>query len=371
MHIGTKKYSLLAASVLLVVAAACGSDNKASDATTAAPAATTAGTAAPAATTAGTDAPATSAATAGTAGAATGAAPAGMKVVYVPGLTGNPFYNTVACGAQKKADELGIDFTYQGAPEFDVAKQSAIVSALVGEKPDAIMISVTDPDAMIPPLQEAKDAGIDIIGIDGDLSDTSILSTNIQSDNHEGGTLAAKSLVEAVGEDVGGDVLGLSNNPGSPIGEQREKGFTDELAKHPKFKYLGTQFTNNQQADAATIVSTTASSNANLVGVYTMATNNTEGAVTGLREADKTVDDVKIVGYDVSAPILTALEAGDITGLVVQYPFGAGQKGVETAVALANGETVDRNQKTDFVFATPANVASEEVQKFIYKLDCA
>ena len=139
MHIGTKKYSLLAASVLLVVAAACGSDNKASDATTAAPAATTAGTAAPAATTAGTDAPATSAATAGTAGAATGAAPAGMKVVYVPGLTGNPFYNTVACGAQKKADELGIDFTYQGAPEFDVAKQSAIVSALVGEKPDAIM----------------------------------------------------------------------------------------------------------------------------------------------------------------------------------------------------------------------------------------
>ena len=371
MHIRTKKHSLLAVSVLLVVAASCGSDDNASDATTAAPAATTAGTSAPAGTTAGTDAPATSAATAETAGSATGAAPAGMKVVYVPGLTGNPFYNTVACGAQKKADELGIDFTYQGAPEFDVAKQSAIVSALIGEKPDAIMISVTDPDAMIPPLQEAKDAGIDIIGIDGDLSDPSILSTNIQSDNHEGGTLAAKSLVEAVGEDVGGDVLGLSNNPGSPIGEQREKGFTDELAKHPKFKYLGTQFTNNQQADAATIVSTTASSNANLVGVYTMATNNTEGAVTGLREADKTVDDVKIVGYDVSAPILTALEAGDITGLVVQYPYGAGQKGVETAVALANGETVERNQKTDFVFATPANVASEEVQKFIYKLDCA
>jgi len=372
MHIRTKKHSLLAASLLLVVAASCGSDDNKSDATTAAPATTAAATtAAPAASTAGSDASATSGATAETTGASTGTAPKGMKIVYVPGLTGNPFYNTVACGAQKKADELGIDFTYQGAPEFDVAKQSAIVSALVGEKPDAIMISVTDPDAMIPPLQEAKDAGIDIIGIDGDLSDTWIMSTNIQSDNHEGGTLAAKSLVEAVGEDVGGDVLGLSNNAGSPIGEQREKGFTDELAKHPKFKYLGTQFTDNQQAQAATIVSTTASSNDNLVGVYTMATNNTEGAVTGLREADKTVDDVKIVGYDVSAPILTALEAGDITGLVVQYPYGAGQKGVETAVALANGETVERNQKTDFVFATPANVASEEVQKFIYKLDCA
>ena len=30
---------------------------------------------------------------------------------------------------------------------------------------------------MIPPLQEAKDAGIAMIGIDGDLSNTSIMST--------------------------------------------------------------------------------------------------------------------------------------------------------------------------------------------------
>ena len=299
-----------------------------------------------------------------------GSVPDGFSIVYVPGLTGNPFYNTVACGAQARADELGIDFTYQGAPEFDVAKQSAIVSALIGQKPNAIMISVTDPDAMIPPLQEAKDAGIAVIGIDGDLSDTSIMGTNIQSDNLVGGALAAHSLVEAVGEDVGGDVLGLSNTAGSPIGEQREQGFTDELAKYPAFHYLGTQYTNNQQADAATIVSTTAQSNDNLVGVYTMNTNNTEGAVTGLREADKTVDDVKIVGYDTSEPILQALEDGQITGLVVQYPYGAGRLGVDSAVALANGLAVPRNQATQFVFATPENVDTPEVQQFIYKLDC-
>ena len=366
----SRKYLLISASALLAIAtAACGSDDDSDATTPATTAETTAASTADttAATTADTAATGSSAATGGGEDLV---APEGMSIVYVPGLTGNPFYNTVACGAETEADRLGIDFTYQGAPEFDVAAQSAIVSALIGEKPDAIMISVTDPDAMIPPLQEAKDAGIDVIGIDGDLSDESILATNIQSDNLIGGALAAKSLVEAVGEDVGGDVLGLSNNAGSPIGEQREKGFTDELAKHPAFNYLGTQFTDNQQSEAATIVSTTASSNDNLVGVYAMATNNTEGAVTGLREADKTVEDVKIVGYDVSAPILEALDAGDITGLVVQYPYGAGVLGVDTAVRLANGEEVERNQATEFVFATPDNLDSEEVQKFIYKLDC-
>lgn len=299
-----------------------------------------------------------------------GEVPEDMSIVYVPGLTGNPFYNTVACGAETRAEELGIEFSYQGAPTFDVALQSGIVSALIGEDPDAIMISLTDPDAMIPPLQEAVDAGINVIGIDGDLSDREILATNIQSDNFVGGALAARSLVEAVGEDVGGDVLGLSNNAGSPIGEQREQGFVDELANYPAFNYLGTQYTNNEQAQAATIVSTTASSNDNLVGVYTMATNNTEGAVTGLREAGMSPDDVSIVGYDVSEPILQALADGAVTGLVVQYPYGAGRLGVDTAVALENGLEVPRDQATDFVFATPENYESEEVQQFIYKLDC-
>lgn len=371
----SNKYSLIGAGLLLTATAACGSSSsttRASSTTAAAAAATTVGAAATtvgaAATTAGTAAAGT---TAGTSAADIGTPPKGMKIVYVPGLTGNPFYNTVACGAQTEAKALGIDFSYQGSPDFDVAKQSAVLSAITGTKPTAVMISVTDPTAMIPPLKEAKDAGIKLIGIDGDLSDTSILSTNIQSDNLIGGALAATSLVNAVGEDVGGDVLGLSNNPGSPIGEQREKGFTGELAKHPKFHYLGTQFTKNAQATAATITSTTAGSNAKLIGVYTMNTNNTEGAVTGLREAGKTSKQVRVVGYDTSAPILEALKAGDVTGLVVQYPYGAGKLGVDTAVALANGKSVPRNQATKFVFATPDNLNSPEVQQFIYKLDCS
>ena len=378
----SKKYSLIGAGLLLTATAACGSSSSttratsttaAGTATTVGAAATTVGAAATtvgaAATTAGTAAAGTTAGT--TAAADIGTPPKGMKIVYVPGLTGNPFYNTVACGAQTEAKALGIEFSYQGSPDFDVAKQSAVVSAITGTKPTAVMISVTDPTAMIPPLKEAKDAGIKLIGIDGDLSDTSILSTNIQSDNLIGGALAATSLVNAVGEDVGGDVLGLSNNPGSPIGEQREKGFTGELAKHPKFHYLGTQFTKNAQATAATITSTTAGSNAKLIGVYTMNTNNTEGAVTGLREAGKTSKQVRVVGYDTSAPILEALKAGDVTGLVVQYPYGAGKLGVDTAVALANGKSVPRNQATKFVFATPDNLNSPEVQQFIYKLDCS
>ena len=304
-------------------------------------------------------------------GAGSGASSDGgdaLSVVYVPGLTGNPFYNTVGCGAAAKAEELGVDFKVQGSPEFDVAKQTAIVNALVAEAPDALMISVTDSTAMKLPLAEAKAAGIDIITIDGDLEDKSIALTNIQSDNEEGGALAAENLAKLVGEK--GAVLGINQSPGNPIGEAREKGFKDKLAEYPGMTYLETQYSENSTATAAQIASAAATSNADLVGVYTMSTNNTEGAITGVREAGKT-GVVRVVGYDTSEPILQALEDGTVDGVVVQYPYGEGQSGVQSAVDASEGRDVPREQTAPFVFATPENQASDEVQQYVYKTDCA
>ena len=86
------------------------------------------------------------------------------KIVYIPGLTGNPFYNTVSCGASAEAKTLGVGYSYQGASTFAVADQTNIVNAVVATKPGAIMISITDPTAMIGPLTAAKNAGIKMNG---------------------------------------------------------------------------------------------------------------------------------------------------------------------------------------------------------------
>src|SRR2546421_6626526 len=101
---------------------------------------------------------------------------ASVKVVYIQGITGNPFYTSVTCGAQKVAKANGVDFSYQGPNEWSVSKQTDIVNAVAASKPDVIMISIADPKAMIAPLAQAKAAGIKIITIDGDLEKTDIAS---------------------------------------------------------------------------------------------------------------------------------------------------------------------------------------------------
>lgn len=301
-------------------------------------------------------------------GSGDSASPEGKEVVYIQGMSGIPFYSSVACGAKEEAAKHGIKFAAQGAAEWDVAKQTAIVNAVVAKKPDAIMISVTDTKAMIPPLAQAKAAGIPIIGIDDDLADRSIMASKIQSDSIEGGKLAGERLAELIGGK--GEVIAINNTPGTPIGDARVEGFKQGIAAHPGIKFLGVKYSNNETAKAANIASTTASSNPNLAGIFTVTTNNTEGSVTGLREAKKT-GKVRLVGYDTSDPIVEALRNGAVDGLVVQYPYGEGIQGIKTAMDIWAGKDVERDQSSPFVVATPENVDDAEVQKYIYKMECS
>jgi ribose transport system substrate-binding protein len=303
----------------------------------------------------------------GSSGSGGGSSAKTYKIVYIPGLTGNPFYSTVACGAKSVAAQNHVNFSVQGASEFDVAKQTAVVNAVVSNKPDAIMISHDDPKAMIPPLLQAKNAGIKIMTIDGDLADTSIAVSNIQSNNLQGGQLAGQAMGKLLHGK--GSVIVVDNDPGFPIAEQRVQGFAQAIKKFPGIKYLGVKYSHNSVSNAANIVSTTAGSNPSLAGVYTVETNNTEGAITGVREAKKT-GKIHIVGYDTSDPIVEALHKGTLDADIVQYPYGEGQKGIETLVNALKGKSVPRNQTAPFVVATPKNVDTPKVQKYIYKLTC-
>jgi ribose transport system substrate-binding protein len=288
-------------------------------------------------------------------------------VVYVPGLTGNPFYSTVACGAKSVAAKLGVNFSVQGAPTFSVTAQTPVVQALIASKPNAIMISNDDPVGMIAPLKQAQDEGIKIVNIDGDLAEKSIGVTNIQSNNLAGGMLAGQAMAKLIHGK--GDVVILDNDPGYPISEQRVQGFKNAIAKDPGITDLGVQYSHNETSNAASIVTATAAAHSTLAGVYAVETNNTEGAITGVREAHL-VGKVKIVGYDTSDPIVAGIENGTVSADIVQYPYGEGQLGLESAVKAIEGKPVAREQTQPFVVATPANVKTAMVQKFIYKTTC-
>lgn len=304
-----------------------------------------------------------------TAASATGADTSKIgKIVYIPGLTGNPFYNTVSCGAGTEAKAKGAQFEYLGSPTFDVQKQTAIVQQVTLTKPGAILISVTDPKAMAGPLKAAKDQGVKIITVDGDLEDTSVGISNIQSDSLAGGKLAGIAMAKAVGSS--GTVLPIDNSTGFLPSKQRTDGFAEGVKSiSPNIKVLPVQYSANDPAKAASFVQQASAAHPDLVGVFGAETNNTQGALTGVREAGKTKK-IKVAGYDTSDPIVTALKAGQLLGVVVQNPRGEGVQAVDSAIAAMQGQPVDRNQAADALFVTQATVDTDKAKSYIYDVNC-
>ncbi len=289
------------------------------------------------------------------------------RITYIQGVTGNPFYMSVTCGGAEAAKRLGVTFDAQGPAQYTPALQMRVLNAVIAGQPDGIMFTSDDPVALTATLLEAKERGIKIISIDGDVKDMSVALSNVQSDNYQGGTQAGRILAELLGDK--GKVMALMNSPAANVAQQRLFGFQDEIAKHPGISYIGVQYSNNQTAKAASIITSTVAAHPDLAGVFTITTNNTEGAATGVREAQME-GKIKIVGFDTSDPIVEAIRKGVVSADIVQYPYRVGQLGVEMMVDALQGKPVERQVKTPFVVATPQNVDTPEVQKFIYRTNC-
>ncbi len=289
------------------------------------------------------------------------------KIVYVEGVTGSPFYSSVACGAQETAKKIGVTFDAQGPQQYQPALQLRVLDAVIASRPDGILFTADDPVALTATLLQAKAQGIKIISIDGDIKNMSVALSNIQSDNVEGGIKAAQALAAAIGDK--GVVMALMNSPAANVSAQRLQGFVGEMAKHPGITYLGVQYSNNQTAKAASVVTSTVAAHPDLSGIFTITTNNTEGAATGVREAGG-IGKIKIVGFDTSDPIVRAIRTGIVTADVVQYPYHIGELGVQMMLDALDGKPIEREVHTPFVIATKENVDTPEVQRFIYRTSC-
>ena len=289
------------------------------------------------------------------------------KIIYIQGVTGNPFYMSVSCGAAEAARRLGVTFDAQGPQQYTPALQMRVLNAVIAGQPDGILFTADDPVALTATLNEAKERGIKIISIDGDVKDMSVALANIQSDNFEGGRQAGRTLAELIGGK--GKVMALMNSPAANVAQQRLQGFQEEIGKHPEITFLGVQYSNNQTAKAASIITSTVAAHPDLAGVFTITTNNTEGAATGVREAQRE-GKIRIVGFDTSDPIVEAIRSGIVSADIVQYPYRVGQLGLEMMVDALAGKPVQRQVNTPFVVATPQNVDTPEVQKFIYRTNC-
>jgi ribose transport system substrate-binding protein len=301
-------------------------------------------------------------------GSGSGQAAGGKKnITLIQGTKADNFYITMACGAKAAAEKAGVNLDVTGPEKFDAGEQVPIVSSVTAKKPDAVLIAPTDSKALIPSMTQMKSAGIKLVEVDTTVEDDSLAVSKISTDNMKGGQLAAQTLVKLIGGK--GSVIVINVNPGISTTDARAKGFEQEISSSSGVTLLPVQYSNDEPAKAASIVSATLSAHPDLAGIFATNVLTAEGVATGLRAAAKQ-DKVKIVGFDAGTQQVQDLQSGVVQALIAQDPYGIGEQGVQTAVDALDGKTVQSAIQTDLFAITKDNLSSPEAQKFLYKDKC-
>jgi ribose transport system substrate-binding protein len=296
-----------------------------------------------------------------------GAKKGNYKLTFVQGVAGDAFYISMQCGIQAEAAKQGATVTTQGAQKFDPTLQTPVLQSVIASKPDAILIAPTDVSAMQQPIAQAKQQGIKIVLVDTTLTDPSVAVSAISSDNAGGGKAAFDAIKQLAPN--GGKVLGVGVQPGISTTDARDKGFGDAAKADSKFTYLGVQYSQNDPAKAASIVSAALQKDPDIVGIFASNLFSAEGAATGIRQAGKQ-DKVKVVGFDAGPDQIKALQDGTVQALIAQQPATIGTDGVQQAIKALKGEQTTTSIKTGFTIITNDNLSSAEGQAAAYTASC-
>ncbi|MFN8078786.1 MAG: ABC transporter substrate-binding protein [Kineosporiaceae bacterium] len=308
----------------------------------------------------------TSAAAGGASSAAGGSG--GKKITLMVGVKGDPFYISMECGAKEAVAAAGATLDVQGPDKFDATLQNPMLDAVAASKPDALLVAPNDAKASTPSLKRIQDAGTKVVLVDTAVEDTTIGVSRIATNNELGGEKAAEAL-QTLGLKSGSKVLVISTDPGITSVDARIAGF-NKKAKELGFVLVSeAQYSHNQAAEGAKVISAALAKDADLAGVFATNLFTAQGVATGVKQAGKS-GTVKVVGFDAGPDQMKQLAAGDVQALVAQKPFDIGKQGVEQALAALSGGSVTAKIETESLVVTKDNMAQPDVAKYIYKAGC-
>jgi ribose transport system substrate-binding protein len=302
----------------------------------------------------------------GSGGESSGGGSDGVKLAFVQGVAGDEFYISMQCGIEAAAKEAGATVTTQGPEKFDPTLQKPLVDSVVASKPDALLVAPTDVKAMEGPLQAAADAGIKVVLVDTTLEDPSMAVSQISSDNKGGGAAAFEAIKKEHPD--GGKVLVVSVDPGISTTDARAEGFQEAAEAESSFEFLGVQYSHNEPATAAEIVTAALQKDPDIVGIFAANLFAAEGTATGVQQAGKQ-GNVTIVGFDAGPAQVKQLEAGTVQALVAQEPATIGEMGVEQALLALDDKKTEEKIQTGFTIITQDNVDGD-AKDAIYKSSC-
>jgi len=267
-----------------------------------------------------------------------------ITIALVVKTLNNPFFVTLEQEAKKTAAELGVDLISQ-APEreIDVEKQMQIIENLIQRKVDAICISASGSQQIIPAVAKANKAGIPVLAVDNRIDSLTAaqagarIVTYIGSDNEKGGEIAADYIVRRL--QGKGKVAILEGTPGHETSIARLSGFLRCIKKVPGIKIAASLTANYERAEGYSVFQNMLESHQDIDALFACNDMMALGAVEAITQAGKE-GKIIIVGFDAIEDAKNAIIEGKMDASIAQFPGEMGRLAVEKALEVIKGNSI-------------------------------
>ena len=220
------------------------------------------------------------------------------------------FFNQMNSGAMAAAKKAGAKLVIFNANNEPAAQNNAI-DDYIQQKVDGLIVDAIDVNGLMPAVKAAAAAGIPVIAVDAILPADGPQKAQIGVDNTAGGASRGEiprriraSLPGRQGE------LGVVGALNSLHSEPAAEGFEDALAKEPGIKLVQVVDGRNVQDNAMSAAETLITGNPDMNTLYATGEPALIGASGGGGKPGQRADRVKVLGWDLSAAAIKAIDEG-------------------------------------------------------------
>ena len=291
-----------------------------------------------------------------------GTADGAVEICYVTAAEAHPYVTPANEAFDAAAAEAGATVT-RLSQEFDVQTGTEQLTTCVGRNPDGIVLWPLDPQAYIPGLIAAQDAGIPVVLINSPMDDEALpyVTSFTGPDVYEEGVLSADALNEALGGE--GNVVIIAGQAGNGTTIGRTDGFTERLTELGSnievLQIVNADFDQQKALEASRDLITRFGDD--IDGVYANDDTMARGFIDAWAESGRSLDEIPpIVGINGQKDAFESIKAGEFFATIVQSPVEDGKLALNTIVAAARGESVEARIGIPLTVVTIDNVNEVE-----------
>jgi len=258
---------------------------------------------------------------------------------FLPNTQNNTFQAAMNDTFKKLCDENGYDYVCLD-PDYDLNKQLSQLADAANQGFDAVFVIPVDSAGIRQGLEQLNEKGIPVLNVDTPVikEDLDLVETVIATDAYNAGTLVGAEMAKTYPD---GAKIAILDFPSNESCINRVAGFLDGLGEDKdKFEIVAQQDGAAALDVSMPIAEDILQANPDLDAFFCINDPSAMGAAAAIKAAGK--ENVGVYSIDASPDGKAALLDGSFTCVAAQVPIKIAEKAFESAIALKEGKTIEK-----------------------------